>query len=267
MKVSEERGKQIHEGAGRIGCWSIVIFVVSLILSFVTQGNVFFIGLTILMVLLQVGCVIAQSKAEKILKPYKEARLAAKEEEERKQAELKKEAEEKEKILQFYDRCIEAGIVDLNTEAANQKAKLIADNIGLNVHYTDAYNIGMAEMEKISGKKVLTRKELSRLNELADKELERYKELVKYSSYVGRDKQINMLKDLIAPYRERFEREKKQFISEGNRYNSINSTPLMNELQTKSNPTAKAAVASAIAGDAAGIAVAMNTKQKNDRID
>ncbi|MDY3971747.1 MAG: hypothetical protein SOZ28_03445 [Clostridia bacterium] len=256
MNMSLEQSKEINEGAGKVGCWGVVAFLIFLILSIFSGGNVVFITLTILALIIPIICGFVQKAVEG---PIEADRLRREEEERKKKKEdeeKRRQAEENIKIMTFYDQCKKEGIFNLDTEQSKQKASLIAKRIMLtHVYYTDAYVRGKALREE---KDKEDRAE--QIKQLKNEEHEKYIQLTKYSSFVGRDKKIRMLNDLIAPYK--IELAKLQ----GQENKALDAFSTRPELKSESDPLIVGGIATGLAGSTAGVIAAIGSQQQNEKI-
>lgn len=239
MSLSLERSKEIDAGAGKVGCSSVVAFIIFLILSIFSGGNIVFIVLTILAFIIPIICALVQKAVEG---PIKADYLRRTEEENAKRKEAERIANENAKISKFYDQCIKEGIYDINKEASIQKASLIAESLDLHMSCIEAYSKGKSiELDKIFSE-----------------EKSKYKTLTQYSECVGRSKSIKMIEDLITSYKKQLEdceKTSRFMLADGSSF------------QEKEHDWAVASgVANGLAGGAAAVATAMEIQQKNAEI-
>ncbi len=184
-RISEETAVEISESAGKVGCRTTFVFFILLILSIFSGGHPFFIVLTLIDVAIIIICIIAQCAVEKQVVAVKSREWQDTYKGIKKVQEEQQRIVENDKMIAFYDKCVENGIHNLDTNAALQKASLIAQTFNLHVACTECYNRGKAlKMEK-------------QMNKMLSEEKIKYNMLTKYSEFVGIDKSIKMIKDLI----------------------------------------------------------------------
>lgn len=255
MKMSLEQSKEINESAGKVGCWGIIAFLIFLILSIFSGGNVVFITLTILALIIPIICGFVQKAVEGPIKADRLRREEEEREKRKKAEETERIAKENTKILKYYDQCIKEGVSNLDTEKDKQKALLISKQLGLTTEYTIAYSRG-----KIMRVQHDKEAQEAHLKQLKDDEHEQYIQLTKYSSFIGRDKKIRMLNDLIAPYK--IELAKLQ----GQENKALDAFSTRPELKSESDPLIVGGIATGLAGSTAGVMASIGSQQKNEKI-
>lgn len=255
MRISDEQGVEIHESAGKVGCWTVLAFLIFLILSICSGGSAFFVVLTVLTVIIMAICILAQKAVEKQVKAVNTKRREEFESKKKKEEETKRIAKENAKILNYYDQCIKEGVSNLDTEKNKQKALLISKQLSLTTEYTIAYSRG-----KIMRVQHDKEAQEAHFKQLKKDEHEQYIQLTKYSSFIGRDKKIRMLNDLIAPY-------KSALAEIHNEENKARDAFIKGpELKAEHDWAIQGGMASGLAGGAAGVMVALNAQQENEKI-
>lgn len=145
--------------------------------------------------------------------------------------------------LQFYYECLNQGVNNMQSRANRQKATLIAERIGIQT--TDAVSL-FEEAHKVAEEKELA--ELKRSEQMA------YNALMSYTEYVGHDKKIAMIKDMITVKNGEIE--------------ELLSPALKAEYAKKREHdwAIHGGIASGIAGPVAGLAAAARVTQENAQI-
>ena len=157
----------------------------------------------------------------------------------------------KDKILAFYDECVQNKIFSLDSQKDIERAKLFAQKRKLT--FTD-----ISELYQ-QGQEMRNKNNEIKSNELFDsrkkEEQAQCAELEKYSKYTGREKLIAMLTD-----QRNAELAAVKSIQNG-------SNALINSTQQKEQSWAvHGGIASGLAGPAAGVATAMDIQNKNAAI-
>ena len=161
------------------------------------------------------------------------------------------QSSQKDRILAFYDECIQNQIYSLDSQKDIERAKLFAEK--RKIPFTDISRIYQ------QGKEIRNQKTEDANISLADQrkreEQEKRDELEKYAGFTGRDKLIAMLTD----------QRNAELAAAGTIRNGSNA--LYNSTQQKEKSWAvHGGVASALAGTGAGIAAAMDIQNKNAAI-
>lgn len=168
--------------------------------------------------------------------------------------ELRNELNPDYKKLQFYNECKKNGIRNISGAADKERAKVIADNlkitgyVSIETYFNEAKALSevkeKTEKEKQQQIKILTQK---------DEEAKKHAELTRYANLQGRDKRIVMLSHL-----------QQEYLQEAK---SIEDTVVHAMKGEKEKDWAThGGIASAIAGGAAGLAVASDIQAKNAQI-
>lgn len=154
--------------------------------------------------------------------------------------ETKKAEEQK---IRFYNECLKQGVRHMQSPAYRQKAKLIAKQLDLQIQ--DAVTYFEAASRVVEEKKCAA---------LKNSEYQTHSALIHYAEYIGHEKKVAMMRDLITVKNDR--------ISE-----LLN--PAVNaEFSRKSEHdwAIHGGIVSGIAGSAAGLAAAVRVSQQNAQI-
>ncbi len=157
--------------------------------------------------------------------------------------------------IEFYQKCLDAGITNISKPSHRKKAELLAAQYG----YTPGENFetffSQAQATAVSKIQAQERREIL---ELRNAEREKEQKLTRYSEMFGRAKRIKMLEDLRDGYLVRIK----------NIEESIGSmSGVVSGAQQKEHDWAvHGGIASGIAGGAAGLATAVNIEAKNAQI-
>lgn len=152
----------------------------------------------------------------------------------------------------FFVECVLSSCNNFRLEKNVARAKLLADKYSLS--YLDGiqalYEKGLKAHESISGK-IISEK----LADLREKEQEEYNQLIRYSSFYGKDKKIAMLTDRMNELR-----SKASSLDKG-------AKMLMRSTQQRERDWAIwGGIADGLAGPAAGIATAIDIQTQNAQI-
>lgn len=165
----------------------------------------------------------------------------------------------------FYNRCRECDITDLSSDINKEKAKTIAHAyyISYGNDIEKFFNEGRELSEKLDKEKIQYQQaaKLTAIREAENKKLEairkvesdKYILLTKYSFERGRNKRVAMLTDI-----------QKEYEDTAKSLESAVGTALAGEKET--DWATHGGIASAIAGGAAGVAVASDIQAKNAQI-
>ena len=154
--------------------------------------------------------------------------------------------------LKFLQACFKQGVYDLDTRKNRERIVLIAENTKAELKIEDPEAAFREAMEVLE-------QELSKLREIdlekqKKEEKQQYWESLRYVRDHGRRKQLHMLSDLL-----------EECTGELSGYNEISRAMNKREVELSRESSSWAVAggaASAIAGPAAGLAVAMDTKQR-----
>lgn len=174
-----------------------------------------------------------------------------------------KEEKEREKIAQqktlmkqdaaFYEECVKNGIESLDKEKDVQRAALIAQKMGLT--FTDVHDLFDSSKRTLLQyqEKVAQEAAEATMKKEREREQQVYASLTKYADYFGREKRIAMLSE-----------ERKKYLDAVEALEAGTTALLLaSQFQTKdSNWATMGGAASAIAGPAAGLAVATSMQAK-----
>jgi len=171
-----------------------------------------------------------------------------------------------EKEIIFAKTCLENGIRTLDSSANRERSKLIAKQKGIDgyedinalQHIIDSYIEEMNESQRV--------KKIERDREQKNAELHKKEELEKYSEAFGREKTIRFLDSLIAETQYTIDKREAAVKSANDIKNTYAALGM--SLEPVKSPKEQdwaiaGGIASAIAGPAAGIAVAADIQRKN----
>ena len=169
-------------------------------------------------------------------------------------AKLAKDA--KTRSIQFYEKCVENGIHDLDSEKNRKRAELIARELGCD-ESGDLQKLFEKGRELSLQAKAETERKVNnaRIAQLAEQEKQAYAELTKYANCIGNEKTIRILSEEISALRSRYE----TLSNFGEKASSV-------LLEREKDWATAGGIASGIAGGAAGVATALNVQAENAEI-
>ena len=181
--------------------------------------------------------------------------------------EAKKKKEEEKLLQDFYLKCKNEKLTNLASRSEIERVKLIADSMGVPMEYRSEEAIrscfaSSAEKELEEEKK---KQEEAKKKHLSDLENERL-ELVKYSQYFGRDKQIAFYKDKLDEAKKIIDDSPIKFANDMKFVTGLAADCLEPpKAPEKEDWALLGGLASGIGGPAAGMATAINAQRNNAR--
>lgn len=189
--------------------------------------------------------------------------------EQRKKEEEELRRQKERKIERLYKKCLDEKINDFETSANLQKAQLIAKSLGLDEYESKSSFENMYTEQKEKQNKKLQEERTEKLRELKEKENEEKKEIEKYSDLFGREKIIKYFDDLMVEPQKIADKEEafQKYVSTLPTVYRALADSVTTTRPQKSDWAVAGGFASAIAGPAAGLAVANDIQNKNAQKD
>lgn len=163
-------------------------------------------------------------------------------------------AQEKAMQRLFYDKCLEFKLTSISTATDVEKAKTIAESVGVPAKVMEDIAAYFNEM-KAELKREQKQADQDAENAQREKEKALHAELTRFASYQGKEKRIAML-----------EAERIRYLQESDRYTKTSDAVMSLGQQKEIDWATRGGIVSGIAGGAAGVSAAVDAQMKNAEI-